>query len=128
MSADIANGFELLRYAIQRHWHVRGRNRVPAGLEHRIGGLEKSDVTGHVSYDAENHQKMVEIRAEKVVRVSPTILHLLKSLAQQEGEILMLGWGGTYGAIRTDSGELCCRRGPDSDTSISVTLTRSQTT
>ena len=70
------------------------------GLEHRIGGLEKSDITGHVSYDAENHQKMVEIRAEKVARIAddfpPT-----EVFGAQEGDVLLLGWGGTYGAIRT---------------------------
>ena len=70
------------------------------GLEHRIGGLEKSDITGHVSYDAENHQRMIEIRAEKVARIAndfpPT-----EVFGAQEGDILLLGWGGTYGAIRT---------------------------
>lgn len=71
------------------------------GLEHRIGGLEKSDVTGHVSYDSENHEKMVAIRAEKVARVAqdfpPT-----EVFGPQEGELLLLGWGGTYGPLRTN--------------------------
>ena len=70
------------------------------GLEHRIGGLEKSDITGSVSYDAENHERMVTIRAEKVKRIAneipPTEIY-----GAQEGELLVLGWGGTYGAIRT---------------------------
>ena len=70
------------------------------GLEHRIGGLEKSDITGNVSYDAENHERMVTIRADKVKRVAedipPTEIY-----GAQEGELLVLGWGGTFGAIRT---------------------------
>ncbi len=70
------------------------------GLEHRIGGLEKSDITGNVSYDPENHEKMVEIRAEKVKKIAneipPTEIY-----GAQEGELLILGWGGTFGAIRT---------------------------
>ena len=70
------------------------------GLEHRIGGLEKSDITGNVSYDPENHEKMVEIRSEKVKRIAyeipPTEIY-----GAQEGELLILGWGGTFGAIRT---------------------------
>lgn len=70
------------------------------GLEHRIGGLEKSDLSGNVSYDAENHEKMVTIRAEKVKRIAndfpPTEI-----FGEQEGELLVLGWGGTFGAIRT---------------------------
>ena len=70
------------------------------GLEHRIGGLEKSDVTGHVSYDPENHEKMVEIRAEKVARIANDIPPT-EVFGAQEGEILLLGWGGTFGALRT---------------------------
>ena len=99
VSADSANGFDpYVRdpETLARAWAKPGT----AGLEHRIGGLEKSDVTGHVSYDAENHEKMVEIRAEKVARIAndfpPT-----EVFGAEEGEILLLGWGGTYGAIRT---------------------------
>ena len=70
------------------------------GLEHRIGGLEKSDVTGHVSYDPDNHEKMVEIRAEKVARIANNIPPT-EIFGAQEGDILLLGWGGTFGALRT---------------------------
>ncbi len=70
------------------------------GLEHRIGGLEKSDVTGNVSYDAENHEKMVHLRAEKVARVRQDIPPL-EVFGAEEGELLLLGWGSTYGPIRT---------------------------
>ncbi|MCY4403243.1 MAG: 2-oxoacid:acceptor oxidoreductase subunit alpha [Candidatus Poribacteria bacterium] len=93
------NGFEpYLRdpETLARPW---ARPGTP-GLEHRIGGLEKSDISGNVSYDAENHEKMVNIRAEKVKRIAndfpPT-----EVFGEQEGDLLMLGWGGTFGAIRT---------------------------
>jgi 2-oxoglutarate ferredoxin oxidoreductase subunit alpha len=68
------------------------------GLEHRIGGLEKQDVTGNVSYDPDNHELMVKLRAEKVRRVAqeipPTTIN-----GPAAGDLLVVGWGGTYGAI-----------------------------
>jgi 2-oxoglutarate ferredoxin oxidoreductase subunit alpha len=68
------------------------------GLEHRIGGLEKQDVTGNISYDPENHDHMVRTRAEKVRRVAqeipPTTIH-----GPATGDLLVVGWGGTYGSI-----------------------------
>lgn len=93
------NGFEPYQRdpsTLARPWAKPGT----PGLEHRIGGLEKSDITGHVSYDPENHEKMVEIRAEKVARVAND-LPPTEVFGAQEGDILLLGWGGTYGAIRT---------------------------
>jgi 2-oxoglutarate ferredoxin oxidoreductase subunit alpha len=68
------------------------------GLEHRIGGLEKQHITGNVSYDPDNHELMVKLRAEKVRRVAqeipPTTIN-----GPATGELLVVGWGGTYGAI-----------------------------
>ncbi len=68
------------------------------GLEHRIGGIEKQDVTGNISYDPENHDLMVRMRAEKVRRVAqeipPTSIN-----GPATGDVLVVGWGGTYGAI-----------------------------
>jgi len=68
------------------------------GLEHRIGGIEKQDVTGNVSYAPDNHDHMVRIRAEKVRRVAqeipPTTIN-----GPASGDLLVVGWGGTYGAI-----------------------------
>jgi 2-oxoglutarate ferredoxin oxidoreductase subunit alpha len=68
------------------------------GLEHRIGGLEKQNVTGNVSYDPDNHELMVRLRAEKVRRVAqeipPTTIN-----GAAAGDLLVVGWGGTYGAI-----------------------------
>jgi 2-oxoglutarate ferredoxin oxidoreductase subunit alpha len=68
------------------------------GLEHRIGGIEKQDVTGNISYDPDNHDHMVRTRAEKVRRVAqeipPTSIN-----GPATGDLLVVGWGGTYGAI-----------------------------
>ena len=81
---------------LARPWAVPGT----PGLEHRIGGLEKSDVTGNVSYDAENHDRMVRYRAEKVARIADDIPEL-EVIGEPDGELLVLGWGSTYGAILT---------------------------
>ncbi len=79
-----------------RPWAVPGT----PGLEHRIGGLEKSDITGNVSYDPDNHHKMQLLRAEKVARIADTIPDLVP-FGVDRGELLILGWGSTYGAIRS---------------------------
>jgi 2-oxoglutarate/2-oxoacid ferredoxin oxidoreductase subunit alpha len=68
------------------------------GLEHRIGGLEKSSLTGNVSYDPDNHHKMVTTRNEKIKKIVNDIPDLDVD-GDQEGELIVLGWGGTYGAI-----------------------------
>jgi 2-oxoglutarate/2-oxoacid ferredoxin oxidoreductase subunit alpha len=68
------------------------------GLEHRIGGIEKQDVTGNISYDPENHDLMVRTRAEKVRRVAQEIPPTTVN-GQAHGDVLVVGWGGTYGAI-----------------------------
>lgn len=68
------------------------------GLEHRIGGLEKAHITGNVSYDPDNHDFMVRMRAAKVKKIEDDIPEL-EVQYEQEGELLVLGWGGTYGAI-----------------------------
>ena len=69
------------------------------GLEHRLGGLEKQNETGNVSYDPENHQLMTDLRAEKVARVAQDIPPL-EIYGDQEGDILVVGWGSTEGSIR----------------------------
>jgi 2-oxoglutarate ferredoxin oxidoreductase subunit alpha len=69
------------------------------GLEHRIGGLEKSDGTGNVDYDAQNHERMVRIRADKVSRVLDD-LPPTEVFGPDRGDLVVLGWGSTYGAIR----------------------------
>jgi 2-oxoglutarate ferredoxin oxidoreductase subunit alpha len=79
-----------------RPWAVPG---MP-GLEHRIGGLEKEDITGNVSYDPANHEHMVRTRAQKIANIANEIPEL-SVMGPSEGDVLVLGWGGTYGSIVT---------------------------
>lgn len=79
---------------LARSWAVPGT----AGLEHRIGGLEKEDGTGHVSYDPENHARMTALRAEKVARISSEI-PALQIIGNPKPDVLVVGWGSTLGAI-----------------------------
>ncbi len=79
---------------LSRPWALPGT----PGLEHRIGGLEKENVTGNVSYDPENHEKMVRLRAEKVANVAK-VIPPLEVAGPQRGDLLVVGWGSTYGAI-----------------------------
>lgn len=79
---------------LARPWGIPGT----PGLEHRIGGLEKADVTGNVSYDPMNHDHMIRIRAEKVARVANDIPDV-EVYGEPEGDVLVVGWGGTHGAI-----------------------------
>ncbi len=81
---------------LARPWAVPGT----AGLEHRIGGLEKADVTGNVSYDPDNHHRMQLLRAAKVAGIA-TDIPPLDVFGPDTGELLILGWGSTYGAIRS---------------------------
>jgi 2-oxoglutarate ferredoxin oxidoreductase subunit alpha len=81
---------------LARPWVIPGTK----GLEHRIGGLEKEDKTGNVSYDPLNHEKMVNIRAEKVAKISNDI-GLQTVNGPKEGDVLVLSWGSTYGAAHT---------------------------
>ena len=81
---------------LARPWAVPGT----AGLEHRIGGLEKADVTGNVSYDPENHHRMQTLRAAKVAGIARDIAPL-EVFGPGSGDLLILGWGSTYGAIRS---------------------------
>ena len=68
------------------------------GLEHRLGGLEKEDITGNVSYDPQNHEKMCSIRSEKISRISK-LIPKQKIFGKEDGDILVIGWGGTYGSL-----------------------------
>ncbi|OGU55035.1 MAG: 2-oxoglutarate ferredoxin oxidoreductase subunit alpha [Ignavibacteria bacterium RBG_13_36_8] len=79
---------------LTRPWAIPGT----PGLEHRIGGLEKADITGNVSYDPDNHEKMVKLRAQKIKNIQNDIPDLQVRF-EKEGELLVLGWGGTYGAV-----------------------------
>ncbi|HET7152696.1 MAG TPA: 2-oxoacid:acceptor oxidoreductase subunit alpha, partial [Candidatus Kapabacteria bacterium] len=79
---------------LARPWAIPG---VP-GLEHRIGGLEKANITGNVSYDPANHELMIHLRADKVQGIQKEIPPT-KVFGQDSGDILVIGWGSTYGAI-----------------------------
>jgi 2-oxoglutarate ferredoxin oxidoreductase subunit alpha len=81
---------------LARPWAIPGT----PGLEHRIGGIEKQHITGNVSYDPDNHELMCRLRAEKVQRIANDIPPL-EIYGAPEGKVLVLGWGGTYGAITT---------------------------
>jgi 2-oxoglutarate ferredoxin oxidoreductase subunit alpha len=86
---------------LARPWVIPGT----PGLEHRVGGLEKQDVTGNVSYDPENHDHMVRTRAAKVQKAADVIPPLTVR-GPEDGDVLLLGWGGTFGAIATAGDEL----------------------
>ncbi|MFZ3274849.1 MAG: 2-oxoacid:acceptor oxidoreductase subunit alpha, partial [Lutibacter sp.] len=81
---------------LARNWPVPGT----PGLEHRIGGLEKDRVTGNISYEPINHEKMTHIRAEKVRLVQNNIPDLKTEFADS-GDLLVIGWGGTYGSLHS---------------------------
>jgi 2-oxoglutarate ferredoxin oxidoreductase subunit alpha len=85
-----------------RPWAVPGT----AGLEHRIGGLEKEDITGNVSYDADNHQHMVKTRQAKVDRIADYIPLQALDSGKETDDVLVLGWGSTYGSIKSAVAEL----------------------
>jgi len=77
-----------------RHWALPGIEN----LEHRIGGLEKDFITGNVSYDPENHERMCRVREDKVQKIADVIPELQVE-GSDGGELLVVGWGGTYGAL-----------------------------
>ena len=76
------------------------------GLEHRIGGLEKQDQTGNVSYDSVNHEKMVHLRAAKIEKIADFIPPAKVETGKPNAKVCVLGWGSTYGAITTAVREL----------------------
>ncbi len=89
------NVYERNPETLAREWVVPGT----AGFEHRIGGLEKDFMTGAVSYDAINHERMTHVRADHVQKIAqecgPVDLY-----GDDEGDVLVIGWGGTFGALR----------------------------
>ncbi len=85
-----------------RPWAVPGT----PGLEHRIGGLEKEDITGNISYEADNHEHMVKTRQAKVDMIADYIPLQKLDSGPANGKVLVLGWGSTYGAIKSACAEL----------------------
>jgi len=104
---ELAEGEEQLKpyqrdEKLVRPWAIPGT----PGLEHRIGGLEKQDITGNVSYDPDNHQHMVKTRQAKVDKIADYIPLQKLDSGPEKGKILILGWGSTYGSIKSACTEL----------------------
>jgi 2-oxoglutarate ferredoxin oxidoreductase subunit alpha len=93
---------------LARNWAIPGT----PGLTHRIGGLEKDFDSGHISYNAENHEKMVKTRAAKIAGIANDIPDQKIEVGNDQGKLLVLGWGSTYGSIR-EAVERCRERGLD---------------
>ena len=87
---------------LARPWAVPGTK----ALEHRVGGLEKQNITGNVNYEPENHQLMIKIRQEKVDKIAEYIPAQTLDSGAEKGKVLVLGWGSTYGAIKSAVAEL----------------------
>lgn len=116
---DLQEGEKFLPYKrdekLVRSWALPGT----AGLEHRVGGIEKEDGTGNISYDPENHEKMVKIRQAKVDRIADFIPQQKIDSGPAKGKLLVLGWGSTYGSIRT-----ACREAREEGFDVSHTHLR----
>ena len=103
--------------AFERNPETHGRPWITPGmpgLMHRVGGIEKDIDTGHISYDPENHQRMTDMRAAKVASVAKFIPSQTMELGPEQGELLVIGWGSTYGPIYQAVKEI---RKTDSDVS-----------
>ena len=86
--------YEREPFTLARPWALPGT----PGLEHRVGGLEKQDVTGNISYDPLNHERMVHLRAQKVEAVVADVPDVVPA-GDPDGDLLIVGWGSTFGAI-----------------------------
>jgi 2-oxoglutarate ferredoxin oxidoreductase subunit alpha len=97
--ADLGeNGFEPFRrdpVTLARPWAIPGT----PGLEHRIGGIEKADVTGDISYDPDNHDRMVRLRQAKIDGIAADVPPVEVDDPDGNARVLVLGWGSTYGSI-----------------------------
>ncbi len=87
---------------LARPWAIPGT----PGLEHRVGGIEKQDITGNISYDPANHQHMVNTRQKKVDLIANYIPDQTLDSGNEKGKVLVIGWGSTYGAIKSACTEL----------------------
>lgn len=94
--SDAVTAFSRDPETLARQWIAPGT----PDLMHRVGGLEKDSVTGNISYDPDNHEQMVRLRAEKVARVAERNDRALIHDGPEAGDLLVIGWGSTYGAIR----------------------------
>ena len=101
-----ANGNKFLPYKRDekgvRPWAIPGTK----GLEHRVGGIEKENETGNISYDPANHELMVKLRAERIEKIADSIPLQTIDNGPEKAKVLVLGWGSTYGAIKTAVADL----------------------
>ena len=88
-------------HTLAREWVIPGT----PGMEHRIGGIEKDFLTGNISYEPMNHERQTKVRADKVARVAQEIGEL-DLRGAESGDVLVIGWGGTFGALRQATDEL----------------------
>ncbi|MBV1904817.1 MAG: 2-oxoacid:acceptor oxidoreductase subunit alpha [Pseudomonadales bacterium] len=96
--ADDPEGFSPVNRNPESLARVWAKPGTP-GLEHRIGGIEKDSVTGNISYDSDNHQKMTDIRKSKIDGIANDIPLQDAALGNERGDLAVVGWGSTYGAI-----------------------------
>lgn len=94
-TADPVTAFSRDPDTLARQWIAPGS----PGLTHRIGGLEKDSLTGNISYDPDNHEHMVRLRAEKIARIADRAHNAMLQEGPDKGELLVIGWGSTYGPI-----------------------------
>lgn len=98
--AEYREGHDFMPYErnheLTRPWAIPGTPK----LQHRVGGLEKQDITGNVSYDPDNHERMVRLRAKKIAGIASAVPDL-EVMGPKSGDLLVLGWGGTYGALKS---------------------------
>ncbi|MCA6363143.1 MAG: 2-oxoacid:acceptor oxidoreductase subunit alpha [Bacteroidetes bacterium] len=103
---ELAPGEKFMPYKrnekLVRPWAIPGT----PGLEHRVGGIEKEKDTGNISYDPENHQYMVKMRAERIARIADYIPAQQLDSGPEKGKVLVLGWGSTYGSVKTALNDL----------------------
>jgi 2-oxoglutarate ferredoxin oxidoreductase subunit alpha len=96
--------YERDEVTLARPWAIPGT----AGLEHRIGGLEHADLTGNVSYDPANHERMTMLREAKIARIADE-LPPTEVYGAEDGDLLLVGWGSTFGAIRAGVNRVMAR-------------------
>ena len=87
--------FQRNEKTLARSWAIPGTK----GLEHRIGGIEKSYTSGDISYDPENHQKMTDVRKRKIDQIAQDIPRQTVTLGEEKGQVAVVGWGSTFGPI-----------------------------
>lgn len=87
---------------LARIWPIPGT----PGLEHRLGGIEKDQGSGNISYDPANHEAMTKIRAQKIANIADTLPNASVDFGDDEGDVLLVGWGSTYGSIQQATKEL----------------------